>query len=310
MRVLVTGNLGYIGTVLSKALLDAGHEVHGYDQGLYYGFSTGPLPLVETFIGDIRDASSLRKAMVGVDAVIHLAGLANDPLGDISPEVTREVNLHGSLKVEAVSDGRPLVMYSSASVYGAAESPCSEDAPTNPLSLYAECKLMVDDAMTGRPQTLILRNGTVHGPSPMMRTDLLVNTMVASAMTTGQVVLTTDPSTLRPVVDVRDLANLTVGLLERKVYGLYNVASTNLQVGGAAVMVAAETGATIVTQYDKTDPRNYAVDTTKLSKAAPWWKTRTIQESISDIHDYYREIGLTVGQVDRYRRIAQYKVSA
>ena len=306
----MTGNLGYIGPVLCRALLKDDHEVVGLDSGLYAKYATGPFPKVDQIIGDIRSATDVRTAVRGCDAVIHLAGMSNDPLGELDPQITKDVNFRATMRLADVVGGRPFIFYSSASVYGANQEPCSEDSALNPLSLYAEMKAAVEEGLSGRPRTLVLRNGTVHGPSDNLRCDLLVNAMVASAVTSKEVVLTADPRTMRPVVDVRDLATVTSGLLGMGTSGTFNVASENVSVGEVAEIVAQETGARMVNRYVRADPRNYSVNTTRLRALAPWpWYPISIGESIDDLVDLYHDIGLTENDVKslRFHRLRQHR---
>jgi nucleoside-diphosphate-sugar epimerase len=309
MKVLVTGNLGYIGPVLTGALARAGHEVHGLDSALFVRFAMGPLPkIARQTVADIRDDAALRRAIEPCDAVIQLAAMSNDPLGEMDRAHTRAVNLDATLQVIALCAGRPLVFYSSASVYGVSPDECAETHAVHPLTLYSELKLEAERRALRLPRALVLRNGTVHGPAPVLRGDLLLNAMVASAVATGEIVLLTTPATMRPVVDVRDLAALTVGALERGMTGLYNVASHNMSVGTAAALVARLTGATVVERHDGADPRDYAMDTRRLAASAPWWRPRPLEDSARDLITYYRETGLTRGDVAtrRFHRIAQY----
>jgi dTDP-D-glucose 4,6-dehydratase len=159
---------------------------------------------------------------------------------------------------------------------------------------------------------LVLRNGTVHGPAPVIRGDLLLNSMVASALVTDQIVLTTTGATKRPVVDVRDLASLTVGLVERGVTGLYNVAGANVSVGDAAALVARATGAEIVEKHDGADARNYAMDTARLMRlVGDWWHPRALDVSVRDLVFHYGGMRLTSRDVRerRYHRIVQYGIA-
>ena len=311
MRVLITGNLGYIGPVLTATLVSRGHEVHGFDSALYARHANGPLPAVgRQWLLDLRDTDALPQAVAPCDAIVHLAAMSNDPLGELDPALTRSVNLDATLALIAAAGSRPLVLYSSASVYGVSERPCAEDAATHPLTLYSELKIAAERAAFARGPSLVLRNGTVHGPAPIIRGDLLLNSMVASAVTTGEVVLMTSPKTRRPVVDVRDLASLTADLLERGATGLYNVASANMTVGEAGALVSAATGARVVERHDGADPRDYAMNTDRLrSLVGAGWTTRALADSVADLVAHYRAIGLTAEDVRtrRYHRIVQYQ---
>ena len=312
MKVLLTGNLGYIGPVLAQALTNAGHVVHGYDSALFTRFATHSLPAIaqQTF-ADVRDTETLRRDIAPCDAVILLAAMSNDPLGELDAAVTRAVNLDATLRAIEMAEDRRLVVFSSASVYGMSATVCAEDAPLHPLTLYSELKAAVERVALGRPNALVLRNGTVHGPAPVLRGDLLLNAMVASAVATGEIVLTTTPSTSRPVIDVRDLAGLTVGLVERGVTGLYNSAALNMSVGEAADLVARVTGATVIERHHGSDPRDYAMDTSKLALiAGSWWHPRPLEDSVHDLITHYRQSHLTARDVvtRRYHRIVQYRI--
>jgi nucleoside-diphosphate-sugar epimerase len=313
VRILVTGNLGYIGPILTAAFLARGHEVHGYDSALFERFARAPLPrLASQTVADLRDARALRRAIAPCDAVVHLAAMSNDPLGELDPALTRAVNLEATLGLIEASRDRALVVYSSASVYGVSDEDCDEAAPTKPLTLYSELKVASERAALESPTALVLRNGTVHGPAPIIRGDLLLNAMVASALVTRQIVLTTTGATRRPVVDVRDLAAVTVGLLERRAIGLVNVAAANVSVGEAAALVARATGAEIVERHDGADPRNYAMATTKLAAlAGTWWHPRPLDASIRDLIWHYGEIRLTAREVRErsLHRIVQYRMA-
>ena len=311
MRVLVTGNLGYIGPVLASALMRAGHEVQGYDSALFAHVATHSLPAIASqTIADLRDTRALRHAIERCDAVIQLAAMSNDPLGELDADVTRQVNLDATVTAIDLAGQRPLVFYSSASVYGMNTELCAEDTAVNPLTLYSELKVAAERVAVRHPNALVLRNGTVHGPAPVLRGDLLLNAMVAAAVATGEIVLTTTPATMRPVVDVRDLAALTVGLLERGVTGLFNSAATNVSVGEAAEVVARITGARVTERHDGADPRNYAMNTTKLDCVVDaWWRPRPLEDSIADLMVHYRQCKLTARDVAtrRYHRIVQYR---
>ncbi|HYR93813.1 MAG TPA: NAD(P)-dependent oxidoreductase [Methylomirabilota bacterium] len=311
MKILVTGNLGYIGPVLTAALMKAGHVVHGYDSALFAIFATHSLPPVaHQTLADLRDERSLATAIRECDAVIHLAAMSNDPLGELEPTVTRSVNLDATLRLMNLAADRRLVFYSSASVYGANAATSTEGTAVQPLTLYSELKVKAETAALQNPRALVLRNGTVHGPAPVIRGDLLLNAMVASAVTSGEVVLMTAPSTRRPVIDVRDLCALTVSLIASDTSGLYNSAATNTSVGEAAALVSELTSARLVERHDGVDPRDYAMDTSRLrALVGSWWKPRPLAASVRDLVAHYREIGLTAHDVSsrRYHRLAQYQ---
>jgi len=314
MKVLVTGNLGYIGPVLVESLARAGHEVHGYDSALFVRHAMLPLPAVaHQTLADLRDATQLRRAVEPCEAVIHLAALSNDPLGELDVRLTRQVNLDATLALIDLAREKRVIFYSSASVYGATRRPCTEEAAVHPLTLYSELKLAAERAALGTAAALVMRNGTVHGPAPVLRGDLLLNAMVASAVALGSIVLTTVATTMRPVVDVRDLAELTVLLLDGPAVGVYNVAFTNISVGDAAALVARITGARLVNGEAGADARDYSMDTSRVrGLVGDGWRPRSLETSIADLVSHYREIGLPSQDVRsrRYHRIAQFLARA
>jgi nucleoside-diphosphate-sugar epimerase len=312
MKILVTGNLGYIGPVLTRELVSRGHEVHGFDSGLFAPFATEALPrLASQTVADLRDTPALRRAIAACEVVIHLAAMSNDPLGELDPSVTRSVNLDATLELIHASRDRRLVLYSSASVYGVNDDPCDENAPVHPLTLYSELKVAAERAALAAPNALVQRNGTVHGPAPVIRGDLLLNAMVASAAVTDRIMLLTTPDTMRPVIDVRDLAYVTAELLQRHVTGLYNVASENVSVGAVARLVAQRTGAELVERHDGADARDYAMDTSRLQAIAPWWRPRSLAVAIDDLIWHYGKMRLTSHDVSerKYHRLVQYRLA-
>src|SRR6202451_847270 len=214
MRVLVAGDGGYIGAVLVPFLQSAGHEVDGLDLGLYEGCDLGPAkPGVNSHSSvDMRDVTAAQLA--GYDAVVCLAALSNDPLGDLNPAATYSVNLEGTLNLAqaAREAGVPRFLFSSScSLYGAAGSAAvAEDADLFPVTPYGETKvlaerelsLLADDSFS----PVYLRNATAYGASPRLRLDIVVNNLSAVAMTTGEVRLESDGTPWRPLVHIEDIS--------------------------------------------------------------------------------------------------------
>ena len=222
MRVLVAGDRGYIGAVLVPFLRTAGHAVHGLDLGLYEGCDLGPGPEggYERSGIDIRDVRP--QHCVGYDAVVCLAALSNDPLGELNPAATFSVNLDGTLGLARAAKQAGIERFlfaSSCSLYGAAgSSGVAEDADLFPVTPYGETKvlaerelsLLADDAFS----PTYLRNATAYGASPRLRLDIVVNNLTAVAMTTGEVRLQSDGTPWRPLVHVEDISRAFLAALE------------------------------------------------------------------------------------------------
>lgn len=223
MKVLVTGNKGYIGAVLTDMLLQRSHEVIGYDTD-YYRYCdlceyTRP---AKQIIKDVRDIGV--DDLKGVDAVIHLAGLSNDPLGELVPELTDVINYKASIKLAkyAKDNGvRRFVYASSQSMYGISDtdSELDEDnSEKNPLTAYACAKWLVENNLKklndGDFVTVCMRPSTVFGVSPRLRCDIVFNSLVACAYTTGKIEIKSDGTPWRPVVHVRDVSNAFIAALE------------------------------------------------------------------------------------------------
>ncbi|HEX6699795.1 MAG TPA: SDR family oxidoreductase, partial [Gaiellaceae bacterium] len=210
MRVLVTGHHGYIGSVVAPQLAEAGHDVLGLDAFLYRGCDFGgDGARVEERVGDVRDVQPADLA--GLDAVVHFAALSNDPLGDLNPEWTYDVNLEGTIHLAraAKEAGVPrFVFASSCSMYGASsrDDVLDEDAPLRPLTAYAESKVRAEEQLSALADSgfspVSLRNATAYGVSPRLRLDVVLNNLVGWAFTTGRIRLLSDGSSWRPIVHV------------------------------------------------------------------------------------------------------------
>jgi len=285
MRVLVTGHAGYIGSVLVPLLEARGHQVSGLDTQLYQGRDLGdppaPIPAVQV---DIRDVSP--EDLAGADAIVHLAGLCNDPLGELNPQLTQEVNGDATARLAnaAVTAGVGRFVFSSTcSVYGWADPsrPVDEESDCHPLTAYARSKLQAEpgvlDLASARFVPVVLRSGSVFGPSPRLRTDLVVNGLTATAWASHRLELETDGSPWRPLVHVRDVAQTMIAMLEapaKEVSGrTFNVGTDqlNVQVRDIANTIAHQLPGTSVNLARGAGPdeRSYRATFRRLADAFP-----------------------------------------
>ncbi len=224
MKVLVTGHHGYIGSVLAPYLADAGHDVTGLDTGFYRGCDFGPdTATVEGLTADVRDVTPAE--LEGFDAIVHLAALSNDPLGDLDPGLTKDINGDGTLQLARTAREagvRRFVFASSCSMYGASgtDDALDENAPLRPLTPYAESKVRAEEGLVelAGPDfaPVSMRNATVFGVSPRLRLDIVLNNLAAWAHTTGRIRLLSDGTAWRPLVHVRDVAKAAAGACSRR----------------------------------------------------------------------------------------------
>ena len=322
MKILLTGHHGYIGAVTGPLLHAAGHDVTGLDTFFYEGCDlreeADGLPGLRL---DLRDADPA--TLAGYDAVVHLAALSNDPLGDLSPELTREINFEATLRLARAAKEagvRRFVFSSSCSMYGTAtpESAADEEAPLKPLTAYAESKVLSEQALAELADTnfspVFMRNATAYGVSPRLRVDLVLNNLVGWAFTTGKVKIMSDGTPWRPLVHVEDIARGTLAVLEAPrevIHGqAFNVGrdEENYQVRELAEIVRATVGDCEI-EYAGSgdpDPRSYRVDFGRFARLFPEAGLRwTARDGAREVLGAYREVGLTLDQFesDRYIRL-------
>jgi nucleoside-diphosphate-sugar epimerase len=310
MRVLVAGDRGYIGAVLVPALRAAGHDVVGLDIGLYEGCDLGPPMEAMDWRGpqDTRDANVGQ--LEGVQAVICLAALSNDPLGNLNRAATYSVNLEGTLHLAQAAKEAGIERFlfaSSCSLYGAAGSEgVAEDADMTPVTPYGETKILAERNLSLLANDTFsptyLRNATAYGASPRLRLDIVVNNLTAVAMTTGKVLLESDGSPWRPLVHVADICRTFVALLDAPRELVHDEAfnvgrhEDNVQVRDIAEMVRQAVPGSTLSFADGAGPdlRNYRVDFSKLTDTFPelalGW---TVQAGINELVGAYTEFRLT-----------------
>jgi nucleoside-diphosphate-sugar epimerase len=310
MRVLITGSDGYIGTVTAPFLLERGHDVVGLDAGFYrsgwlYDHGNGRSPA--TLTRDIREITA--EDLEGFDAVVHMAELSNDPLGQLNPEITYEINHQGGVDLarRCREAGVERFIYtSSCSVYGAGfEDVKTETSETNPQTAYAECKVRVErdvGALAGDDFCpVFLRNATAYGPSPRMRFDIVLNNLSGHAATTGVIKMHSDGSPWRPLVHVEDIARAIACSLEAPsevVRGeIFNVGHSeeNFRVREIARAVAdAFEGCELSIGTSDGDNRSYQVSFDKISEQLPGFETRhTMEEGAREFARLFDRIDLT-----------------
>ena len=318
MNVLVTGHAGYLGTVMVPRLLDAGHKVTGLDTGffedcLFAGAELDPrLDSIPVIRRDIRNVS--QKDLSGFDAVIHLAALSNDPMGNLDAELTREINLSASLRLAelAAEAGTQRFLFSSScSTYGAAgDDFLDEGAEFHPVTPYGRCKVELEQALSElatktEMSPVYLRNATAYGLSPRLRMDLVLNNLVGWAHTTGKVVLLSDGMAWRPIVHAQDIASAFLAALEAPREAVhdqaFNVGRTehNYRIRELAEIVAEVVPNTevVISEGASSDKRTYRVNCDKLAQTLPAFKPEwDARRSAETLYEAYKRAKLTEEQ--------------
>ncbi len=321
MHVLVTGHEGYLGSVLVPWLRQAGHEVTGLDVGLFGECLLGPAPdEVPTLRVDLRDVEP--EHCRGFDAVLHLAALCNDPLGNLDPDLTYDINHRSTLRLAraARTAGVPRFLFSSScSLYGGGgETPLTESADFAPITPYGESKILSERdlaALAGDDfSPVFLRNATAYGFSPRLRGDLVVNDLAAHALLTGEVRLLSDGSAWRPLVHIEDICAAFLALLEAprdRVHAkAFNIgqSSENYLIRDVAQIVAEVIPDSEITFAGgaSADKRNYRVScdlvTAEVPEFRPQW---TVRKGVEQLVEAYQRYGLTIDAFrgERHQRL-------
>lgn len=328
MRVLVTGHNGYVGTVLVPMLVKAGHDVVGMDTNLYQAATFGdedPVVAIPEIIKDVRDVT--HADIDGFDAILHLAGLSNDPLGDLNPELTYEINHRASVRLAEIAKELGTERYifsSSCSNYGAGvDDWLNEESAFNPVTPYGRSKVMVEQDVTKMADDnfspTFLRSSTAYGVSPRLRFDLVINNLTAWAYTTGLVYLKSDGTPWQPVVHIEDMALAFVAALHAPRELIHNEAfnvgrpEENYRIRELAEIVAEVVPGSRVEFAEGASPdkRNYRVDSSKIARTLPEYKPQwTARRGAQELYEAYQRVGLQVEEFEgpRYRRIDHIKM--
>lgn len=322
MRILVPGHRGYIGQVLTPLLQAAGHEVVGLDTGYYAGRQFLPEPEVEALELDLRDV--VPEDLAGFDAVIFLAALSNDALGDLDASLTHDINDAGTVRFARLAKAagvRRFVFSSSCSLYGmAGDEVLDEEAGMNPITPYGTAKIEVERQLSGLAEPgrfcpVYLRNATAYGVSPALRMDLVVNDLTATAVLRGKVQLLSDGSAWRPLVHVEDIARAMVAVVEAPEEVVldepFNVGRSdeNYLIKDVARLVQQAVAGSVIEIPDRAsaDARNYRVDFSKIERLLPEFQPQwTVPKGIEQLREAYQAQRLTDGhhRAGRYKRIA------
>lgn len=304
MKVLLTGHNGYIGSIMSKKLLEAGHEVTGLDTGYFAGCDFGESPVIPEIAKDIRDVGV--SDLQGFEAVIHLAALSNDPMADIDRDLTYDINLFGTIRLAQVAKFagvKRFLFASSCSVYGAGAM--SEDGTLYPISAYAVSKVKAEEGLSKLADSdfspTFLRNGTAFGISPKLRTDLVINAMVKDAFLHGVIKVFGSGRLWRPVVHVEDISQAFLICLEADkevVHNqVFNVGSDecNYYVHELAQFVQNVVPESKIEYLDNgKDARSYQVNFSKIYRAFKNWKPKWDAESgARQLYEAYKNFGTT-----------------
>ena len=327
MKVLVTGHNGYVGTIMVPMLLKAGHEVVGMDTNLYEGstFSdnreTADVPALTK---DVRDV--VLEDLAGYEAIIHLAGLSNDPLGDLNPELTYEINHRASMKLALLAKeaGVPRFIFSSScSNYGAGgQDWLDEVSAFNPITPYGRSKVMVEQDLAKLVDSdfspTYLRSATAYGVSPRLRFDLVLNNLVAWAYTTGRVYLKSDGTPWRPIVHVEDMSRAFLAVLHAPRELVHDQAfnvgrpEENYRISELAEIVAGVVPNSRIEYAEGAGPdlRCYRVDSSKIARTLPDYQpTWDARQGAEELYAAYQRVGLHLEEFEgpRYRRIHHIK---
>ncbi len=309
MRMFVTGHRGYIGSHLVDVLKQEGHTVVGCDLGLFRGCNWEPI--VEPDVDLDKDVRTVEASdLDGSDCVMHLAAISNDPMGDLDPQITFDINRDASIRLARIAKqaGVPRFLFAgSCSIYGQGEKlDLDEGDPLNPLTAYARSKIETEEAVSKLADAnfspAYLRNATAYGHSPVLRIDLVVNNLLASALSYGEIRIMSDGSPWRPLIHCRDIARAFAAFAAAPKEAIHNQAinvggnAENYQVRdvGDQVQRLIPSAKVVYTGEVGADPRNYRVNFDKLSRHLPDFKLQyNLVSGMEELHRKMVEHGFS-----------------
>jgi nucleoside-diphosphate-sugar epimerase len=325
MKVLVTGHRGFIGTVMVPKLVEEGFDVVGLDSDLYRYCTYGDSPQeVPTILKDVRDVE--KEDLKGFDAIIHLAALSNDPLGDINPDLTYDINYKASVRIADIARQvgvKRFLFSSSCSMYGkAGEEVLSETADFNPVTAYAKSKVYVErdtrEMASDSFSPVFMRNATAYGVSPRIRFDLVINNLAAWAYTTGRILMKSDGTPWRPLIHIEDITQAFICALRAPRETIHNLSvnvgdnNENYQMRDLAQFVKETVPNCEIDYADGAGPdtRSYRVNFDKIHSVFPDFKTRwTAKMGVEQCYQSYVKFGLDKDDYEgiKFKRVAHIK---
>jgi nucleoside-diphosphate-sugar epimerase len=326
-NILITGNLGYIGCILTEKLIKENYKITGidtkfYSEDFFYDFKfSGEVQQIQKDIRNI-DFDDLE----GIDAIIHLAALSNDPLGKLNPKLTHKINYESSLRLAKLAKKKGIkrfVFSSSCSIYGdTGKAMLDEDSAMNPLTPYAKSKVDLENALKNLENKnfspTFMRNGTAYGISPSMRFDLVVNNLMGWAYTTSEIKILSDGKAWRPIVHVKDIANAFLAVLKASKEKIHNQAfnvginSENYQIKDIAKKIhqQMEKCKIRILGEDNPDQRTYIVNFDKIQETLDHFNPEfNLEKGIKEIKETFENVNLNeeLFKDKRFTRLEQLK---